>query len=136
MAASNQEARSRIMASVHGENTGAEALFFQALRDAGLKGYSRHPKGILGHPDAIFRKQRVAVFVDGCFWHGCPRHLRRPAANAAYWQQKIDGNVLRDRRNRAALRRLGWSVIRAWEHELKQPSRVVERLRRALDHRA
>ncbi|MFD1812357.1 very short patch repair endonuclease [Rhodococcus gannanensis] len=68
-------------------------------------------------PDIAFTRSKVAVFVDGCFWHSCPRHGRRPATNTDYWSPKLAGNVARDRSNDAALRHEGWTVVRVWEHE-------------------
>ncbi|KAF0209332.1 MAG: DNA mismatch endonuclease patch repair [Actinobacteria bacterium] len=68
-------------------------------------------------PDIVFTKRRVAVFVDGCFWHGCPEHGRVPGGrNAAYWRQKLEGNQSRDSRQSTALKSEGWVVIRIWEH--------------------
>lgn len=68
-------------------------------------------------PDIVFRRSRVAVFVDGCFWHQCPEHGHIPAGkNAAYWEQKMERNVSRDRRHTEALEDAGWRVIRIWEH--------------------
>lgn len=68
-------------------------------------------------PDLVFGPARVAVFVDGCFWHRCPIHATHPAANADYWQAKFDRNVERDRADDAALEAAGWTVVRVWEHE-------------------
>lgn len=67
--------------------------------------------------DIVFPKRRLAVFVDGCFWHGCPSHGKRPRTNAGYWEQKIDRNMARDRRDDALLEEAGWRVLRVWEHE-------------------
>ncbi len=67
--------------------------------------------------DIVFRRARVAVFVDGCFWHGCPEHGTQPVTNSEYWRAKIARNVARDRRNDAALQSQGWTVVRVWEHE-------------------
>lgn len=66
--------------------------------------------------DIVFPRRRVAVFVDGCFWHGCPEHGRVPRANSHYWTKKLSGNVERDRRTTDALERDGWRVVRVWEH--------------------
>ena len=66
--------------------------------------------------DIVFPRRRVAVFVDGCFWHGCPQHGRLPRANSHYWTKKLSGNVERDQRTTAALERDGWRVVRVWEH--------------------
>jgi DNA mismatch endonuclease (patch repair protein) len=68
-------------------------------------------------PDVAFPRERVAVFIDGCFWHGCPEHASTPKANAAYWRAKFERNQARDARNDSALRAAGWQVVRAWEHE-------------------
>lgn len=67
--------------------------------------------------DIVFTKRKIVVFVDGCFWHGCPEHATVPKNNAEWWRQKLDANIERDRRSRAALRALGWTVIVVWEHE-------------------
>lgn len=79
--------------------------------------------GLPGSPDVAVPSLRLAVFMEGCFWHGCPRHGRIPKTNVAFWREKISRNIRRDRRNRAELRRLGWTVWRVWEHDLR-PSRV------------
>jgi DNA mismatch endonuclease, patch repair protein len=73
--------------------------------------------GLRCKPDIVFPRDRVAVFVDGCFWHGCPLHGRRPSTNAAYWATKIERNVARDQANSDVLRGDGWRVVRVWEHE-------------------
>jgi DNA mismatch endonuclease (patch repair protein) len=86
------------------------------------------PIRIPGHravrPDIVFTRSRVAVFIDGCFWHGCPEHGKRPTVqNAHYWRPKIAGNAERDIRHTAALESVGWVVLRFWEHE--DPADVV-----------
>ena len=68
-------------------------------------------------PDVVFARQRIAVFIDGCFWHGCPEHGQMPRANAGYWRAKLWRNRQRDEADRAALERGGWTVVRIWEHE-------------------
>lgn len=82
-------------------------------------------------PDIVFTRRRVAVFVDGCYWHGCPVHASTPMVNREYWEPKLAANVSRDRRVDDALRDSGWSVIRAWEHEspVDVADRVVTRIR-------
>jgi DNA mismatch endonuclease (patch repair protein) len=82
-------------------------------------------------PDFVFPGLRVAVFVDGCFWHGCPKHATWPKARAAFWRNKILTNITRDRRVNRALRERGWKVLRIWEHELAK--RNVARLLRRLN---
>lgn len=85
-------------------------------------------------PDFVFSKLKLAVFVDGCFWHGCPRHGTKPKHNAAFWRKKISANQVRDRLVNRTLRSLGWRVLRIWEHELtrKNERRLLARLRRHL----
>jgi DNA mismatch endonuclease (patch repair protein) len=85
-------------------------------------------------PDFVFRKQRTVIFVDGCFWHGCPKHATWPAHRAAWWRRKIEGNKTRDRVVNRALHRAGWKVVRIWEHEFakKNEARLSSRIQRAL----
>jgi DNA mismatch endonuclease (patch repair protein) len=81
--------------------------------------------------DIVWRGRKVVVFVDGCFWHGCPRHATQPKANADWWRDKLAANVARDRRTDAELAARGWRVLRYWEHE--PPTEVATDLLRALD---
>lgn len=83
-------------------------------------------------PDFVFPKRKTAVFVDGCFWHGCPKHATQPRTNAKFWREKIAGNRARDRRVNRTLRADGWTVIRVWEHELlrRDEAKLVRRLHR------
>lgn len=74
--------------------------------------------------DMVFERPRIAVFLDGCYWHACSAHLRRPRANSAYWMSKLNGNVLRDREANRALASDGWRVLRFWEHD--DPPTIVE----------
>jgi DNA mismatch endonuclease (patch repair protein) len=87
------------------------------LRDCGISGWRRR-QAVFGRPDFVFRKLRVAVFVDGCFWHGCPKHGRRPKENRRFWSGKISTNQRRDRQVTRTLRQAGWRVLRIWEHAL------------------
>ena len=83
-------------------------------------------------PDFVFPKHKLAVFVEGCFWHGCPRHATQPKGNAAFWRNKISRNQARDRIVSRTLRRTGWRVLRIWEHELakKNEARLLRRIQR------
>jgi len=85
-------------------------------------------------PDFVFKQARLALFVDGCFWHGCPKHGTQPKGNRAFWKKKFARNIARDRRVNRALRRANWRVLRIWEHELarKNEIRLLHRIRKAL----
>lgn len=85
-------------------------------------------------PDVAFTRARVAVFVDGCFWHGCAEHGVKPRSNAEYWEEKIARNIARDRRNDEALRAIGWTVMRIWEHE--DPALAADRVALVVRERA
>ncbi|MGD0351505.1 MAG: very short patch repair endonuclease [Verrucomicrobiota bacterium] len=107
------------MAAVKGRgNKTTERKLRFALVGAGICGWEIAPKDVLGHPDFYFRRDRIAIFVDGCFWHGCPRCGHIPRNNRRFWQAKIQRNRLRDRRTAAELKRTGVRVLRLWEHEL------------------
>jgi len=119
------------MRRVKGKDTACEILLRRALHRRGLR-YSLR-KQLPGKPDIVFVRAMVAVFVDGCFWHGCPEHCRRPSSNTAYWHAKIDRNMARDERVTKELRTLGWRVIRVWEHDVKNNlSRSAGRIERAV----
>lgn len=112
--------RSRNMAAIRRRDTKPEARLRSALHRLGYRFRKDHPirvEGKLIRPDIAFTKRRVAVFVDGCFWHCCPEHGRKPSVNGAYWSPKLEGNVKRDRDQTAALASAGWMVMRFWEHE-------------------
>ena len=109
-------------------NEKTEVRLARLLREAGIKGWRRHLP-IPGRPDFSFRQQKVAVFVDGCFWHGCPRCFRLPKQNRAFWKAKIEGNRRRDRSVSGRLRRLGWKVVRIRECRLKHSDRIVAKIR-------
>jgi DNA mismatch endonuclease (patch repair protein) len=96
---------------------------------ATVAGWRRGSK-LPGKPDFVFPKLKTAAFVDGCFWHGCPKHVTWPKTRAAFWKAKIEGNRARDRRVNRALRGRGWMVIRVWEHELAKNNlpRLLRRL--------
>ena len=111
-------------------NRSTEARLLAVLREHEFKGWRRgYP--IEGKPDFVFPKARVAVFVDGCFWHGHPEKCRMPKAHRAYWQKKIARNVARDRHVTRSLQDKGWKVVRIWEDSVQKQS-TITRLRKAL----
>lgn len=112
--------RSRIMSSIRGKrNKSTEIPLRMALVRAGLKGWVLHPDGIQGKPDFYFPKKRLAVFVDGCFWHGCGRCGHVPKTNRQFWSAKIVRNRKRDTLTSRSLGAQHVTVIRIWEHDIK-----------------
>lgn len=109
--------RSYCMSRIKGQNTQPEINLRKALWKTGLR-YCLHGK-LPGRPDFFFSKQKVAIFVDGCFWHGCPKHGQRPSTNREFWEKKIQRNIYRDKRTASLLETSGWTVLRFWEHQVK-----------------
>lgn len=108
--------RSRMMAGIGGKNTRPEMAVRKHLFAAGFR-YRLHRRDLPGRPDIVLPKYKTVIFVHGCFWHrhaGC-RFAATPATHAQFWQEKLDGNVKRDRRSARALRAAGWRVLRVWE---------------------
>lgn len=112
--------RSRIMSRVKSKNNKSTELgFISIIKEKNITGWRRNYP-LIGKPDFVFPKQRVAIFIDGCFWHKCPKHCRMPSSNKEYWNQKIEKNRIRDRKTKKLLKEAGWFVVRIWEHEIKQ----------------
>lgn len=114
-----KEARSRNMARIRARDTKPELAVRRYLHGCGLR-YRLHARDLPGKPDVVFRSRKVAVFVHGCFWHGCPACIdgrRSVRSNESYWSAKIAGNVERDRRNQDRLQSSGWQVLTIWECE-------------------
>jgi DNA mismatch endonuclease (patch repair protein) len=109
-------------------DTGPELALRRALHARGLRYRveAALEPGVRCRADVVFRPQRVAVFMDGCFWHRCPLHATDPANNAEYWRAKFERVVARDRRNDVALTDAGWTVVRVWEHE--DPAEAADRI--------
>lgn len=107
------------MRSNRSRDTAPELRLRSLLHRAGLryKTHARPEPSLRCEADIVFPKSRTVVFIDGCFWHGCPKHATFPATNRDWWAEKLAANRARDRRNRGALRSAGWKVIRAWTHE-------------------
>jgi len=113
--------RSHNMASIRSVgNRTTEQAFAKLLRLAGISGWRRHIS-LPGKPDFVFPSRRLAVFLDGCFWHGCPKCYRLPSDNRMYWRAKLSSNIRRDKRVVRTLRLRGWDVVRIWEHQLERP---------------
>jgi DNA mismatch endonuclease (patch repair protein) len=129
----SKQKRSLIMSAIRSQgNKATELVVVSLLRRNGIHGWRRHLP-LPGRPDFTFARQRVVVFVDGCFWHGCPIHFKMPKSNCTFWSQRIQTNMRRDRRVGRHLRALGWSVVKVWQHDLRGSSPTfLSRLRRAL----
>ena len=112
--------RRKTMRAVKGKGTSLERRLAATLAGMGLRGWKKNVDDVPGKPDVVFFQERVAIFVDGCFWHGCP-HCNRPLpeTNREYWEHKIERNVERDKQNTQHLVSDGWCVLRFWEHELR-----------------
>ena len=126
------ELRSRIMRSNKSRgNLSTELALIGLMRSARISGWRRHVS-LPGRPDFVFKRERIAVFVDGCYWHGC-KCRRLPTDNRKYWEEKFQANQGRDKRVTRELRAQGWTVVRFWEHQLKKcPARVVNRIAKVL----
>lgn len=122
------------MSRIRSKNTGPEKAMRAVLNEAGIRGYRLQYAKAPGKPDIAFVGRKVAVFIHGCFWHGCPHcQPRRPKTNKSFWNEKLDRNAARDKRKVRELRKTGWRVITVWECRLKKnPEAQVRRLERAL----
>jgi DNA mismatch endonuclease, patch repair protein len=126
--------RSEVMSRIRGRgNRETELALVILFRKHRIAGWRRN-RPVFGKPDFIFPKLKLAVFVDGCFWHGCPKHSNMPANNRAFWQRKLTGNQARDRLVNRELRKQGWRVLRIWEHDLarKREGKLVKRIEREI----
>lgn len=113
----NSKQRSYCMSRIKGKNTKPEVALRKGLWDLGFR--YRIKSQLPGKPDIVFPALKVAVFVDGCFWHKCPRHYTSPKTRVDFWERKISGNVERDLKNNTLLESQGWLAIRVWEHDVK-----------------
>lgn len=112
------------MSRIKSKWTKQEVATHNYLKSKGIK-HEMHP-GILGSPDITIKSKKIAIFLNGCFWHGCPHHFRLPKTNTVFWAQKIKNNKKRDKMNTRLLRKEGWVVIGVWEHSLNnQPNRIL-----------
>jgi DNA mismatch endonuclease (patch repair protein) len=128
--------RSRVMSRSKSSGTrSTEWKFRSLLMRSGIAGWKLgHKSGLAGNPDVLFGPSRIAIFLDGCFWHGCTRCRSIPATNRRFWTEKIQGNRKRDKKVVRMLRDKGWKSVRIWEHELKADTTAV--LRKVLNARS
>ena len=115
--------RSALMGRIRSQgNRSTEEAVEAILTEEGISGWVKHPKGITGSPDFYFPDCQILLFVDGCFWHACPRCGRIPKSRIRFWSQKIEGNRRRDETTRRRLRGMGYHVVRVWEHAVGERS--------------
>jgi len=121
--------RSYCMSRIKNKNTSLEIFFRKYIWNKGLRGYLVKNQ-IQGKPDLYFPKKKIAVFIDGCFWHKCPECFIAPKSNARFWKNKINKNVKRDKQINKLLKTNGVKVIRFWEHEIrKNPSKCFKKIK-------
>ena len=125
--------RSKNMKAIRSKgNKSTELKLVELFRENKITGWRRHLP-LPGKPDFTFRKEKLTLFVDGCFWHRCPKCYREPKTNVDFWKNKIEKNVRRDRTVTNELKQAGWSVIRLWECQLKKPQRFLTSIQKKLD---
>jgi DNA mismatch endonuclease, patch repair protein len=116
------------MSRIRGADTRPESRLRKELWKRGLR-YRVSPRLTFGKPDLALPGPRIAIFIDGCFWHGCPDHYYPPKTRAAFWAKKLKDNVERDRRQLVTAEQSGWRVLRVWEHDIREdPAEAAERL--------
>lgn len=115
----DKKKRSQIMKAVKSKGTKFEERVFKALRKRGLR-FRTNVANLPGKPDIAIKKYKVVIFLDSCFWHGCPLHCRIPKSNTEYWKKKIERNRKRDELITKNYKKQGWGILRIWEHELKE----------------
>lgn len=131
----DRETTSRVMSANRGKNTWPELALRRELRERGLRRYRLHRRDVPGRPDISFGLERLAIFVNGCFWHRCPKcQMPLPRTHTEFWERKFEANRRRDVAKRSALRRAGWKVLTLWECEIRgSPARSTDRVLGALE---
>jgi DNA mismatch endonuclease (patch repair protein) len=122
------EQRSYNMSQIRGKDTGPEVTLRKLLWSEGIRGYRIHYR-LHGKPDIVFTRKKIAIFIDGCFWHKCPVCYQEPETRKDFWIKKIQSNIDRDKNVDETLKNDGWTVIRIWEHEIrKDPENAVRKI--------
>ena len=127
----------KVMKSIKSKDTKAEIALRKALRDIGMPGYRLHWAKVKGKPDISYPGKKIAIFVNGCFWHGCPLCKKSlPKTHATFWREKIEKNKMRDENNMRILKQEGWDVFVFWECEIKKNvDRCAKKVKEAVDKR-
>jgi len=124
----SKKKRSEIMSKVRSKDSKIEVDFRKAIWKAGFR-YRKNPTKYSGKPDLVLKKHKAVILVDSCFWHGCKKHCRLPATRKKYWTEKIERNKQRDKEVNRHYKKIGWKIIRAWEHEIKEnQSKVIKKV--------
>lgn len=124
--------RSEIMSKVKTQgNLATELRLIKIFRENNITGWRRN-SNIFGKPDFVFLEAQLALFIDGCFWHGCPLHATFPKTNYVFWKIKLEKNKKRDQLVNRTLKDNNWRILRIWQHELKQPKNIVSRIHNIL----
>ena len=122
------EQRKFNMSRIHGKNTGPEIKLRKLLFSNNIRGYRVH-YNLPGKPDIVFIKKKIAIFIDGCFWHKCPVCFQEPETRKEFWMKKIQSNIDRDKKINKQLKDDGWTVLRFWEHDVrKKPYVIVQKI--------
>lgn len=128
----SKKKRSEVMAAIKSKgNRDTELRLLEILKANRISGWRRHYP-VPGMPDFAFRKEKVVIFIDGCFWHNCPQHGHTPLSNRVYWLNKMKRNRKRDRMVNKILMEKGWTVLRFWEHELKTGKTMARTIQKTL----
>lgn len=128
----SKEKRSKIMSAIRSENTQPEIILRKALRAKGLRFRTYYGKERI---DIAFPSKKLAVFVDGCFWHGCPIHSHIPKSNEEYWLPKLSKNIARAKAKDERLKTDGWEIMHFWEHELARVNDIAIKVQAALERK-
>ncbi len=128
----SKKKRSEIMSKIRSKDTKIEIIFRKALWNEGFR-YRKNSVGYFGKPDMVLKKYKTVIFTDSCFWHNCPYHGYLPKSNLRYWRKKINRNKERDKEVDRHYKKIGWKVLRVWEHEIKKdPEKAVGKVVRFL----
>jgi len=115
----SRKKRSEIMSKVRNKDSKIEILFRKEIWKAGFR-YRKNPANYFGKPDLVLKKYKTVIFVDSCFWHGCKRHREFPKTRKKFWENKISGNIKRDKKVNLHYKKEGWKTIRVWEHDVEK----------------
>ena len=125
----SKEKRSEVMSKIRGKgNKDTELRFLRILKNNHISGWRRNQE-VFGKPDVIFRQEKIAIFLDGCFWHSCPIHSTKPKNNMEFWEKKLTANRNRDKLVNRELKKRGWTVIRIWEHDCNDEKKILKRVK-------